>query len=173
MNITDKLKQIMLNEGFSQATLARKAGVTEGAVSGWMNGARPRRSALIQLANSCKYDLFSLENDGVELKRQSPKDKLERNEFDKDIAEKLPYGIFNAEDAINSVEDLYGDSFDSRTHLLLNIIQANEYGFDFNKAINMAKENNDMQLATVLLFFDKLRFSGHILGDMTVDDNDE
>ena len=82
---------------------------------------------------------------------------------------KLPYGIFNAEDAINSVEDLYGDSFDSRTRLLLNIIQANEYGFDFYKAIKIAKENGDMQLATVLLFFDKLRFSGQILGDMEVD----
>ena len=169
MSITLKLKQIMLNEGISQATLAREAGVTEGAVSGWMNGAKPRRSALIKLASSFKYDLLSLENDDMKLKKLSYNNKLEKTEFDKDIADKLPYGIFNAEDAINSVEDLYGDSFDSRTRLLLNIIQANEYGFDFYKAIKIAKENGDMQLASVLLFFDKLRFSGQILGDMEVD----
>lgn len=162
MNITDKLKKIMQNEGLSQSALARIAGVTEGSVTGWMNGAKPRRKAIMQIAASLDYETWSLENDKMELRKCPPMPKLEKNEFNKDIMNKIPYAIFNGDAAIDSVELLYNVSFDENTRILLNIIQRNNSYFDYNTAIEYAKKHNNMPLATVLLFFDKLSYSSCI-----------
>lgn len=48
---SDHIKRLRLNAGYSQATLARKLGVTQGAVSQWESGkTRPDPDQLLQMA---------------------------------------------------------------------------------------------------------------------------
>lgn len=149
MNIIDKLKKLMLDKELNQAELAKIAGVSEGAVSGWMKGAKPRLSAILKLCSALEIKPNSLQNDSMDLVYdESPNPSIE-------IIESEVENAFSADDIINSVENLYSCSFDEETRLLLKAI--NQMGdYEYESAIEYLKKYDNMALATALVMFEKL-----------------
>lgn len=160
MNTADKLKKIMINENLSQSDLAKIAGVSEGAVTGWMNGAKPRKRALAKISDKLEYDFYSLEDPDRELKKLSLKEAIREAMagLEKQIKESPPfeYAAFNEETAFDSVEMLYGVSLDENFRSLVRIIL--RYGqLDYIKAVEHAKSINNMPLAMLLLLLNKIQ----------------
>lgn len=156
MDIAGKLKKIMINENLSQSGLAKIAGVSEGAVTGWMNGAKPRKRALAKIADKLEYDFDTLEDPAQELKKLSLKEAMD--DLEKQIKESPPfeYAAFNEETAFDSVEMLYGVSLDENFRSLVRIIL--RYGqLDYIKAVEHAKSINNMPLAMLLLLLNKIQ----------------
>lgn len=92
----------MLKKGLSQADLARGLSLTEGSITGWMNGSRPRKITFIKLAAFLGVTLESLETDNVGLENTNSEDAKKNNDA---ICEILEGGSF--ENLIDAFDELY------------------------------------------------------------------
>lgn len=67
--------------GLSQESLAKELGVSQGAVSNWKRGARPRNAMLIRLATYFGVDPVVLRNDNLDIPAQIDNREARLEEF--------------------------------------------------------------------------------------------
>lgn len=71
MSFADNLMALINQRGLTQEEVAKAAGVTPGAVTGWRNGSRPRRGALQNLCKSYKLSEDDLLSETIGLAAKS------------------------------------------------------------------------------------------------------
>ena len=71
MSFIDNLDALIRQRGLTQEEVARAAGVTPGAVTGWRNGSTPRRGAIQRLCDSFGLVEDDLLSDSVGLRAKS------------------------------------------------------------------------------------------------------
>lgn len=71
MGFVDNLDALIAHRGITQEEVARAAGVTPGAVSGWRNGSTPRRGTIRRLCDSFGLTEDDLLSDAVGLAAQA------------------------------------------------------------------------------------------------------
>lgn len=135
MKFIEKLQFLMGQKGITQAKLAREMGLTDGSITGWMNGSRPRKGAFIKLSTFFGVSLSSIMNDDEDLVYISePKELIERN---KQINDLITSG--NLDSLIDTFDEIYN-------------IKTSEDKRSFIAAMTMLDDKTLKEIAGVLAY---------------------
>ncbi len=89
MRFSEKILILMDRKGIKQQErLAKEIGRSQSTVSGWLNGAKPQKSAIIRLADFFAVDVECLLNDDQDLPSWEPAKKVQE-QYSKEFADHL------------------------------------------------------------------------------------
>lgn len=149
MNFSEKIRKILFERNMNQADLAKLVGTSETTVSRWLKGVKPRERMMKMLSIALEIPLETLGNNSFPISK-------ELDSKSNEVWTSKKGNIINGDEAMNSVEDLFGTSFTRNERILLNIIQRYIQNY-YDEAMNYAKENNAMDIATAIMLFKELK----------------